>query len=145
MIRMNRILSTNNITNQKKGILHMNRNLSPIEYEGLEYILFRLVRENEFQQGVKDGMNLNIHDITKRTSTGIQFVTPTGSYYIVDNFRIQGIYLQDGTAILIAYRLEPDSTEPLEQEFPIYIDMVDFMDCESFDLDYLIWKMGEHR
>lgn len=123
----------------------MNRNLSPIEYEGLEYILFRLVRENEFQQGVKDGMNLNIHDITKRTSTGIQFVTPTGSYYIVDNFRIQGIYLQDGTAILIAYRLEPDSTEPLEQEFPIYIDMVDFMDCESFDLDYLIWKMGEHR
>lgn len=123
----------------------MNRNLSPIEYEGLEYILYRLVRENEFQQGVKNRMDLNIHDITKRTSTGIQFFTPTGQYYIVDNFRIQGIYLQDGTAILIAYRLEPDSTEPLEQEFPIYIDMVDFMDCGSFDLDYLIWKMEEHR
>lgn len=123
----------------------MNRNLSPIEYEGLEYILYRLVRENEYQQGVKNGMDLNIHSITKRTSTGIQFVPASNRLYIVDNFGIQGIYLQDGTAILIAYRLEPDSTEPPEQEFPIYIDIVDFMDCESFDLDYLIWKMGGHR
>lgn len=123
----------------------MNRNLSPIEYEGLEYILYRLIRENEHRQGIKVGTGMNIHHITKRTSTGIQFFTPSGPCYIVDNFRIQGIYLQDGTAILIAYRLEPDSTEPLEQEFPIYIDMVDFMDCECFDLDYLIWKMKEHR
>lgn len=123
----------------------MNGNLSPIEYEGLEYILLRLVRENEYQQGVKNGMDLNIHNLTKRTSTGIQFVTPTGRLYIVNNYGIQGIYLQDGTAILIAYRLEPDSTEPAEQEFPIYIDMVDSMDCESFDLDYLIWKTEEHR
>ena len=123
----------------------MNRSLSPTEYEGLEYILYRLVRENEFQQGIKMGMDLNIHNLTKRTSTGIQFVTPSGRLYIVNNYGVQGIYLQDGTAILIAYRLEPDSTDPAEQEFPIYIDMVNFMDCESFDLDYLIWKMGEHR
>lgn len=123
----------------------MNRNLSPIEYEGLEYILLRLIRENEHRQGIKAGMGMNIHHLTKRTSTGIQFVPASSRLYIVDNYGIQGIYLQDGTAILIAYRLEPDSVEPAEQEFPIYIDMTDFMDCESFDLDYLIWKLEEHR
>lgn len=122
----------------------MNRNLSPIEYEGLEYLLLRLVQENENQQGIKPGMDLNIHHMTKRTSTGIQCVLPSSRYYIVDNFGIQGIYLQDGTAILIAYRLEPDSLELAEGGFPIYIDMTDFMDCESFDLDYLIEKMEEH-
>lgn len=42
----------------------MNGNLSPIEYEGLEYILLRLVRENEYQQGVRNGMDLNIHNCT---------------------------------------------------------------------------------
>ena len=54
------------------------------------------------------------------------------------------IYLQDGTTILIAYKLAPDSAEPTRQEFPIYIDMTDFMDTEDFDLYYLIWKMREH-
>lgn len=122
----------------------MNRNLSPIEYEGLEYLLFRLVRESENQQGIKPGMDLNIHHMTKHTSTGIQCALPSSQYYIVGNFEIQGIYLQDGTAILIAYRLEPDSMELAEGEFPVYIDMMDFMDCESFDLDYLIEKMEEH-
>lgn len=61
----------------------MNRNLSPTEYEGLEYILYRLVRENEFQQGIKMGMDLNIHNLTKRTSTGIQFVTPSGRLSLI--------------------------------------------------------------
>ena len=122
----------------------MNRELSPIEYEGLEYLLFRLVRENENQQGIQPENGLNIKEITERTSTGIQCVPPSSRYYIIDNFGIQGIYLQDGTAILIAYRLEPDSAEPSKEAFPIYIDMTDFMDCESFDLYYLIEKMKEH-
>lgn len=122
----------------------MNRNLSPIEYEGLEYILSRLVAEHEHQQGIKPENGLNIHHMTKRTSTGIQYDSASSRYYIVDNFGIQGIYLQDGTVILIAYKLAPDSAEPARQEFPIYIDMTDFMDCESFDLDYLIWKLNEH-
>ncbi|WP_270269281.1 hypothetical protein [Enterocloster clostridioformis] len=123
----------------------MNRNLSPTEYEGLEYILSRLVAEHEHQQGIKPEDRVMIHILTKRTSTGINFTGPYGKYYVIDDFALQGIYLQDGTTILIAYKLAPDSAEPARQEFPIYIDMRDFMDCESFDLDYLVWKMREHR
>lgn len=122
----------------------MNRNLSPLEYEGLEYILSRLVTEHEHQQGIKPENGLNIHSMTKRTSTGINFNGPCGRYYAIDDFALQGIYLQDGTTILIAYKLAPDSAEPEKQEFPIYIDMTDFMDTEDFDLDYLIWKIKEH-
>ena len=121
----------------------MNRNLSPIEYEGLEYILSRLVAEH--QQGIQSEYGLNIHHMTKRTSTGINFTGPCERYYVIDDFTLQGIYLQDGTTILIAYKLAPDSAEPTRQEFPIYIDMTDFMDTEDFDLYYLIWKMREHR
>lgn len=115
-----------------------------MEYEGLEYMLYRLVRENEKQHGIKPEMGLIVHDMTIRTSGGLQCDPPSSRYYIVDNFGIKGIYLQDGITILIAYRLDPDSMELADGEFPIYIDMMDFMDCESFDLDYLIEKMEEH-
>lgn len=120
----------------------MNLSLSPLEYEGLEYLLFRLVRENEYRQEIID--RSDIHHMIKRTTTGIHFTPPAGPYYIVEDFGIKGICLQDGTAILIAYRLEPGSEEPAEEEFPIYIDMREFMNSESFDLDYLVWKMKEH-
>lgn len=123
----------------------MSRYPSPLEYEGLEYILSRLIREHEKQQGIKPEMGLIVHDMTIRTSDGLQCDPPSSRYYIVDNFGIKGIYLQDGITILIAYHLEPDSMELADETLPIYIDMQDFMDCESFDLDYLIEKMEEHR
>lgn len=54
----------------------MSRDLSPLEYEDLEYILSRLERENEKQQGIKPEMGLIVHDKTIRTSDGLQCGPP---------------------------------------------------------------------
>ena len=122
----------------------MKRNLSPIEYEGLEYLLSRLIIEHEHQQGIKPEYSSSVHRITERLSAGIYFTGPSNKFYIIEDFAILGISLQDDTVILISYRLESDSKEPTKDELPIYIDMTEFMDTEEFDLDYLLWKMREH-
>lgn len=116
----------------------MNLNLSPLEYEGIEYILLRLIRAYEKSQGIEPENGLSIKEITERTSTGIHFKIGPGLFRLTDRFLVKGAYLQDGTCILIAY-----NTDSLDG-FPIYIDMMEFMDTEDFDLDYLLWKMEEH-
>lgn len=113
-------------------------NLSPLEYEGIEYILLKLIRAYEDSQGIEPENGLSIKEITERTSTGIHFKIGPGPFRLTDKFLIKGAYLQDGACILIAY-----NTDSING-FPIYIDMVEFMDTEDFDLDYLIWKMEQH-
>lgn len=116
----------------------MNLNLSPIEYEGIEYILLRLIRAYENLQGIAPENGLSIKEITERTSTGIHFKIGPGPFRLTDRFLLKGAYLQDGTCILIAY--DTDSISG----YPIFIDMMEFMDSEDFDLDYLIWKIEQH-
>lgn len=116
----------------------MNRNLSPIEYEGLEYILLRLVREWEYQSGIPSECGMGIKEITERTSTGIRFALDPEAFWINKRYIIQGLHLQQGTCILTAY-------DTKEYEYPIYIDMADFLDTSDFDLDNLIYKLEQHR
>ena len=116
----------------------MNLNLSPIEYEGIEYILLRLIRAYENLQGIAPENGLSIKEITERTSTGIHFKIGPGPFRLTDRFLLKGAYLQDGTCILIAY-----DTDSLDG-FPVFIDMMEFMDSEDFDLEYLICKMEQH-
>lgn len=116
----------------------MQENLSPIEYEGLEYILLRLVREWESQNGIPIECGMEIREIIERTSTGIRFLLDPELFWINKRYTIQGLHLQQSTCILTAY-------DTLEYEYPIYIDMTDFMDTTDFDLDYLIYKLEQHR
>lgn len=114
----------------------MNRSLSPIEYEGLEYILLRIIREWEYQNGILAECGMNIREIAERTSTGILF-NPE-SFWINERYVIKGLHLQQGTCILTAY-------DNQGYEYPIYIDMTEFLDTTDFDLNNLICKLEQHR
>lgn len=106
-------------------------NLSPLEYEGMEHILRRLLHSNRDHR--------DIRSLVRRTPAGICF----RDGYALEPFVVKGIHEQQGTAILTACRMDPEGF-PVEQE-PIYIDMKNFMDTDEFDLELLVWKMYQHR
>lgn len=113
-------------------------NLSPIEYYGIENLLLQIIRAHEKSQAINPEDGLNIREITERTSTGIHFKVGSGPFKLTGRFALKGAYLQDGTCILIAH--DTDSTGG----YPIYIDLIEVMENEELELEYLIWKMEEH-
>lgn len=110
--------------------------LMPLEYEGIEYTLLKLVKAYENQNGIPETA-LSIRDITERTSTGIQFSIDSNPFMLTKRFALRGAFPQDGTLILIAYGTDI--------KYPIYIDLTEFMETEEFDLDLLLWKLEQHE
>jgi hypothetical protein len=111
----------------------MNTTLSAIEYEGLEYLLRRMVSAYEIEMGLEHDDSIRSKFI--RTPTGIEFCAG----YPIDCFSVQGVYLQDDTTILIAYR-----QNLLSGAYPIYIDMTNFLNKDEFEIELLIQGMYQH-
>ena len=114
----------------------MHTSLSPLEYEGLEYLLSRLI--NTYQEEIEDLGIRRIRSCIQRTATGIQFLPNTKDPCRILGFILQGIYLQDGTCILIAH-------DTKEAGYPLLIDMTPFLNQDGFNIDLLIEKMYQCR
>jgi hypothetical protein len=110
----------------------MNKILSELNNEALEYLLIRMVAAHK-NQLLSETDYTDIRMMLHRTSTGIKFMDG----YQVNGFIITGGYIQNDVPILVA------SKGNTPRDDVIYIDMTDFLDCDEFDIDHLTLKLEE--
>ena len=114
----------------------MNKGLTAIEYEGLEYVLIKIVTAGADFMGAKIPSGRDIRDCLIHTSNGIRFRNESADICRVGNFILKSIYIQDGTCILTAYNQSRESDSN-----PAYADLTDLLGSEDFDICELLRKL----
>lgn len=121
------------------------RNLTSLEYAGLESLLQRIITEYEENLGIPSEEQTPVNAITRRSARSIEIFDGAYDAYILDGFAIKAISYKNSICELQGFCLNGRDIEDCEEEEYILIDITSMLEEEYIDLDWLMEQIENEK
>ena len=120
------------------------KNLSSLQYAGLEYVFQKIVDTYESEYlGAESYGRTPVSQITRRTTDWLLVFDGAFDLSMMEDFAIKGLYAVDGSCILSGFKMDSDPEECFDRQPDLFVDITELVDEKEIDIDYLLSKLEQ--